>query len=77
MCFMGGFDLCPEKCKTFNKDSLRKEMFVFDFVDWTWDNRCMEAQQKHYRDVARYASPEYSNIIRNACNEVDTLKWEP
>ena len=77
MCFMGGFDLCPEKCKNFNKDSLRKEMFVFDFVDWTWDNRCMEAQQKHYRDVARYASPEYSNIIRNACNEVDTLKWEP
>ena len=77
ICFMGGFDLCPDKCKTFRKDSLRKEMFVFDHVDWTWDKRCLVAQTKHYEQVAKYASLEYSNIIRNACNEVDTLKWEP
>ena len=31
-------------------------MFVFDTIDWTWDNRCMEAQKRHYRELATYDS---------------------
>ena len=77
ICFMGGFDLCPDKCTKFQRDSLRKAMFVFDFVDWTWDSRCLAAQQKHYKQLAKYDNPGYSNIIRNACKEVDNLIWKP
>ena len=77
ICFMGGFDLCPDKCTKFQRDSLRKAMFVFDFVDWTWDSRCLAAQQKHYKQLAKYDNPEYTYIIRNACKEVDNLIWKP
>ena len=75
ICFSGGFELCPEKCKRYNKSSVRREMFEFDTVNWTWDKRCTEAQEKHYREATKYASSKYSDIIRNACNEVDTLTW--
>ena len=77
ICFMGGFDLCPDKCTKFKKDSLRKAMFAFDYIDWTWDRRCLAAQQKHYKQLAKYDNPEYSNIIREACKEVDNLIWKP
>ena len=31
ICHAGGFERCPEKCRQFKKDSLRKEMFIFEF----------------------------------------------
>ena len=76
ICFMGGFSLCPDKCKLFNKDSLRKEMFTFDFNYWTWDNRCLDAQRKYYQIVSKYASSNYSETIQKACDEVDNLTWK-
>ena len=73
VCFAGGFELCSDKCKLYNKSSLRIEMFEFDRFKWTWDKRCKDAQDRHYKEVAGYYSLEYSEIIRNACSEVDTL----
>ena len=75
ICFSGGFELCPDKCKQYNKSSVRTEMFEFDLINWTWDKRCIEAQNIHYKEAAKYSSSNYSDLIRKACNEVDTLKW--
>ena len=76
VCFMGGFELCPRVCERYSKDSLRKEMFVFDMLDWTWDSRCMEAQRSHYKELEKYDSAAYREIIKKACCEVDLLVWK-
>ena len=76
VCFMGGFGLCPAVCFDYSQDSLRKEMFVFDTLDWTWDSRCMEAQRNHYKELAKYDSPAYRDVIRKACREVNSLVWK-
>ena len=76
ICFMGGFDLCPAVCSEYSQDSLRKEMFVFDMIDWSWDNRCMEAQRNHYKELAKYDSQAYRGVIRKACREVNSLIWK-
>ena len=76
VCFMGGFELCPPACVLYSKDSLRKEMFVFDMLDWTWDSRCIEAQRSHYKELEKYDSPAYREIIKRACREVDSLVWK-
>ena len=74
VCFAGGFDVCPHECKAYNSSALRKEMFVLDYgVDWTWDSRCLAAQVRHYELVAKYKSPDYLEIIRKACSQLDTL----
>ena len=75
ICFSGGFDLCPEKCKKYRKSSLWAELFTFQRIVWTWDNRCKSAQEEHFKKIAKYASSKYTDIIRKACNEVDTLMW--
>ena len=75
ICYSGGFELCPEKCIQYRRTSVRRDMFEFESVNWTWDKRCIEAQEKHYREAATYDSLNYSDVIRNACNEVDTLTW--
>ena len=76
ICFMGGFELCPHMCTDFKKETTRPEMFTFQFIDWLWDTRCLAAQVEHYNQVAAYASPWYTDIIQNACNEVNLLKWK-
>ena len=76
ICYAGGFEMCPEKCKMFKKDSLRREMFLFDLNDWTWDKRCLATQLAYYKDASKYDSPEYRETIRKACTEVDTLTWQ-
>ena len=75
LCFAGGFELCPEKCKAYDKTSLRKYMFYFSKLDWRWDSRCHVVQKEHYRILARYASEVYSDIIRKGCHEMDILTW--
>ena len=75
ICFDGGFEMCPDKCKKYDQSSLRKYMFEFNYVSWRWDERCMEAQKKHYNTLAKYASKEYSDVIMKACYEVDNLPW--
>ena len=76
ICYMGGFDLCPDKCKHLKRDGLRPEMFTFDYIDWLWDKRCISAQKEHYNQVAAYASPWYTDILLNACQEVDLIRWK-
>ena len=74
VCFAGGFELCPNMCKIYNKSSVRIEMFNFGHIDWTWDKRCKDAQDRHYKEVAKWNNLQYyTEIIRNACSEVDTL----
>ena len=74
VCFAGGFELCSNMCKIYNKSSVRIEMFNFGHIDWTWDKRCKDAQDRHYKEVAKWNNLQYySKIIRNACSEVDTL----
>ena len=54
ICFNGGFEICPEKCKSFNKSSLREDLFTFGRrIRWTWDSRCIDAQVRHdeYADL--------------------------
>ena len=75
VCFAGGFEVCPEKCKTYKKDTLRKEMFYFDYMDWSWDKRCLAAQLEHYKTIAKYNDLKYREIIHKACNEVESLVW--
>ena len=76
ICFGGGFEVCPEKSKSYNKTSVRTDMFKFDHtIDWTWDARCMEAQEDHYRKLAKYVSTDYTSLIQKACNEIATLSW--
>ena len=75
ICFEGGFELCPDICKRYNQTSLRKYMFEFNRIDWSWDQRCMEAQKNHYKTLAKYDSKEYSDGIMKACYEVDNLPW--
>ena len=75
VCFEGGINLCPDICKRYNQTSLRKYMFEFNRIDWSWDPRCMEAQKNHYNTLAKYASKEYSDVIMKACYEVDNLPW--
>ena len=76
ICFMGGFEICPSVCLQYSKNSLRKELFIFEFIDWTWDIRCIEAQREHYKELARYDTPEYREIIIKACHDVDSLVWK-
>ena len=76
ICYAGGFELCPEVCKQYDKNKIRPEMFIFERIGWTWDKRCLSSQREHYKQVAAYNSPWYSNIIKGACKEVDTLKWK-
>ena len=77
ICFAGGFELCPDECQHYDKNALRKQMFYFDSIDWRWDKRCLEAQKQHYNDVENYASLEYSVVVRDACKEINHLKWNP
>ena len=61
-------------CKIYNKSSVRTEMFNFGHIDWTWDKRCKDAQDRHYKEVAKWNNLQYyTKIIRNVCSEVDTL----
>ena len=75
ICFSGGFELCPEKCREVNQTSVWQELFTFEGVDWTWDSRCLTAQEYHFNEIAKYDNSDYLDIIRKACYEVDTLTW--
>ena len=76
ICFNGGFEICPENCKSFNKSSLREDLFTFGRrIRWTWESRCFDAQVRHDEYVKRYADLEYSDIILRACYEVNSLNF--
>ena len=53
ICFAIGFDRCPEKCYSFDKNELQMSLFSFERFEWFWDKRCIETQKKHYQDVKK------------------------
>ncbi|KAK3580293.1 hypothetical protein CHS0354_023532 [Potamilus streckersoni] len=73
LCYSGGFEICKEKCNFFNKTALQVEMFIFDFNDWTWDKRCMEAQKRHYASVQKEPNDTLRSAIQLGCDEIDSL----
>ena len=73
LCYAGGFQICPEMCTHFNINGIRPEMFIFHYLDWTWDARCFAAQKDHYARIAAFSSPWYSDVILTACKEIDTI----
>ena len=53
LCYSGGFDMCPKHCSFFNRSAIHRDLFNFEYTDWTWHPGCHEAQRKHYEDVTR------------------------
>ncbi|XP_065064112.1 uncharacterized protein LOC135690476 [Rhopilema esculentum] len=51
LCYSAGFDVCPESCKKWNQAKIHYNLYSFEFYQWFWDKRCMEEQEKHYRNV--------------------------
>ena len=45
------FELCPDKCTDFKKNSLQSSLYSFEMFSWAWDDRCLTEQNKHYDDV--------------------------
>ncbi|KAK3580859.1 hypothetical protein CHS0354_032920 [Potamilus streckersoni] len=76
ICYSGGFDICPEQCKQFNRTALQKELFYFEYNDWSWDPRCMDNQKKHYAKVADLRDSEGEKAIMEGCVEVDKLSFK-
>eukprot|EP00794_Sanderia_malayensis_P015203 gene15203-biopygen12660 len=54
ICYSGGFDRCPGKCKKWDKTKVHYNLFSFEFFQWFWDKRCLAEQEKHYKKVEQY-----------------------
>jgi len=76
LCFSGGYKVCEKKCKSFNKDSLHRELFQFEYSDWSWDARCYDAQVMHYSIVKNYFTTDARNRIRKGCYEIDNVPFQ-
>ncbi|KAL3873178.1 hypothetical protein ACJMK2_036326 [Sinanodonta woodiana] len=76
ICYSGGFDLCPEQCKQFNRTALQKELFYFEANDWSWDPRCVDEQKKHYAKVDELRDSEAEKALQEGCAEVDKLSFK-
>ncbi|XP_013390758.1 uncharacterized protein LOC106159114 isoform X1 [Lingula anatina] len=53
ICYSGGFDMCPSHCRFFNRSAIQRDMFNYEWTDWTWHPDCMAAQKRHYEEVDR------------------------
>ncbi|KAK3607571.1 hypothetical protein CHS0354_011108 [Potamilus streckersoni] len=73
ICFSGGFYLCPDQCKHLNQTVLHKQLYFFEYNDWSWDKRCLDEQRKHYTEVAKRRNAEADNDLKISCIEVDKL----
>ncbi len=60
ICKSGGFKLCHNVCDPTRKTVLHTDLFKFGEMEWTWDTRCLEVQEEHYRNVIM----NYSDMIR-------------
>ncbi|XP_013378566.1 uncharacterized protein LOC106150368 [Lingula anatina] len=56
ICYSGGFEMCPNHCRFFSRSVIQRDLFNFEFTDWTWHPGCMKAQERHYQDVNRLLS---------------------
>ena len=72
LCFAIGFDRCPRQCYSFDRNSLQITAFSFEIFDWIWDPRCMDEQEKHYKNVKRLT--EYNERHGKRMFGLDSLK---
>ncbi|KAL3864892.1 hypothetical protein ACJMK2_006539 [Sinanodonta woodiana] len=77
ICFSGGFDICPDQCKSLDRCSLQRELFYFEFNDWSWDKRCIDEQRKHYALVYKQSNNETMKSLKTGCAEVNSLSFKP
>ncbi|KAL3856646.1 hypothetical protein ACJMK2_011374 [Sinanodonta woodiana] len=75
ICYSGGFDLCPDQCKHLNQTALHKQLYFFEYNDWSWDKRCLDEQRKHYAKVAEESNAEANSALKTGCVEVDKLTF--
>ncbi|KAK3609009.1 hypothetical protein CHS0354_019823 [Potamilus streckersoni] len=77
ICFSGGFDLCPNQCKHLNRSGLQRELYYFEYNDWSWDKRCLDEQRKHYALVAEQSNDVALQALKAGCDEVGRLSFKP
>ncbi|KAK3607568.1 hypothetical protein CHS0354_011104 [Potamilus streckersoni] len=77
ICFSGGFDLCPDLCKHLNRSGLQRELYCFEYNDWSWDQRCLDEQRKHYQLVTAQTDDEAVKSLKAGCINVDHLTFKP
>ncbi|KAL3856471.1 hypothetical protein ACJMK2_011225 [Sinanodonta woodiana] len=77
VCFSGGFDICPDQCKHLNRSALQKELYYFEYNDWSWDKRCLDQQRKHYALVDKQRNEVVLQALASGCAEVDRLSFKP
>ena len=65
ICRAIGFQWCPNVyCAEFNKSSLQHSLFAFEYYDWSWDERCLKEQEKHYTNVRNLIEYKVRNGIK-------------
>lgn len=76
ICHSGGFQWCPDVCRTVDRSALHKELFLFEDLDWTWDPRTKEAQDRHYVNVAQFYSSSVKTGILQGCHDISLKAFE-
>ena len=51
LCYAAGFDYCPKSCRMYKENRIHKNLFLFEFYPWLWDERCHHEQEQHYKRV--------------------------
>ncbi len=67
ICLSGGLQLCPDVCKAVTNSTFHADLFKFHGYDWTWDKRCFQAQQLHYRNVNENYRERIKPQIEQGC----------
>ncbi len=76
-CYSGGFKWCPEACRGLNESSLHKALFMFEESDWTWDEKCLESQRRHYLNIEQNYQEEVKKKVLHWCHEQKKDKLHP
>ncbi len=70
-CFSGGFQWCPQQCKTVHPSSLHRELFRFEIPDWSWNRHCIDVQRQHYMNIRANYSEAVKPQILQWCRDVE------
>ena len=50
-CYSYGYNNTPEMCAKFDINAVQETLFEFEDHTWSWDERCLVVQQKHYSSL--------------------------
>ncbi|XP_068753646.1 uncharacterized protein [Montipora capricornis] len=75
LCYSFEITLCGDLCEGYNRTRIHANLFNFENYDWLWDDRCMEKQIEHYRNVSHLFSTSffYLGSQEEVCNEIKQL----